>query len=236
MTTKRQYFSQHGLKLPGVTEVIKDPGDELDLLYWAGKVAIEHGTPMAASRLRDEAAAQGTAVHEALDQMVKGLPQENNAATWRAFRVWHEIKLCWPLDPIDSEVAITSTAQPYGGTIDLIVWPKSGPVIVDLKTGNHLDKGSVLLQLGGYRALLRERDGVAADLAVLWAPRADNTRTELIELTREQADLAEQGFIAALGRYVAVQQLSKAVRFPRLAKKALTPKVNTLEEVSDAPF
>ena len=232
-TTKRQYFSQHGIKLPGVTEVIKDPGDELDLLYWAGKVAIEHGTPMAAARLRDEAAAQGTAVHEALDWCVKNRTVSAKAGPPVLRRAYHlHYSLCdrWPGSPIDSEVAITSTSQPYGGTIDLIVWPKSGPVIVDLKTGNHLDKGSVLLQLGGYRALLRERDGVAADLAVLWAPRADHTRTELIELTREQADLAEQGFIAALGRYVAVQQLSKAIKFPRLAKKEAT------QEVNNAPF
>jgi hypothetical protein len=207
------------------------------LLYWAGKVALEHGTPMAAARLRDEAAAQGTAVHEALDDVVKMRPPQPGPVGpyLRALNLHDSLRERWPGAPIDSEVAITSTAQPYGGTIDLIVWPKIGPVIVDLKTGNHLDKGSVLLQLGGYRSLLRERDGVAADLAVLWAPRADHTRTELIELTREQADLAEQGFIAALGRYVAVQQLSEAVRFPRLAKKALTPKVNTLE-VSDAPF
>lgn len=164
------YVDANGLKVPGVTTILKAlPKDAL--INWAANAtadaAINRWDELAdlppAARLkelqnaryadRDKAANRGTAVHALAEQLIKGekveMPDELAGHVESYVRFLDE----WQVEPVLVEAVVMSHRHGYAGTLDLVVdVPKLGQrLLLDIKTSRSGIFGETALQLAGYR-------------------------------------------------------------------------------------
>lgn len=164
------YVDANGLKVPGVTTILKAlPKDAL--INWAANAtadaAINRWDELAklppAARLktlqsaryedRDRAGNRGTAVHKLAEKLVVGerveMPDEIAGHVESYARFLDE----WKVDPVAIEVVLMSHRHGYAGTADLIadIPPLGKRLLLDLKTSRSGIFGETALQLAAYR-------------------------------------------------------------------------------------
>jgi hypothetical protein len=160
-------------------------------------------------RKRDDAADFGTALHEALADLVAGKPvtyipgaeahQRALAEWWDAYR---------PL-VYDSEVQVFNLTEGYAGSLDLIADVYGRRLLIDLKSGSVLG-AETKLQLAAYRfaEFIGEDDHRIADVpdveacAVLWVPRDNPAMWQFIEVQAGAAEFVEFLGVKRLHTYV----------------------------------
>jgi hypothetical protein len=160
-------------------------------------------------RKRDDAADFGTALHEALADLVAGKPvtyipgaeahQAALAEWWAAYR---------PL-VYDSEVQVFNLTEGYAGSLDLIADVYGRRLLIDLKSGSAIGH-DVRLQLAAYRfaEFIGEDDRRIADVpsvagcAILWVPRDNPAMWQFIEVPAGAAEFVEFLGVKRLHEYV----------------------------------
>ena len=188
-----------GRAVPSVTTVLPDRSDNANLLTWAGRCAIKAAFRMALTQqdidcnsgrfwaaakahidIRDEAAVQGTCVHEAIQGHILGDDELVRAALWAApdggcAMACLEAYKAWEAD-LGADIEWTAIEVPLvtkylAGTPDMwgVVKCPTGIVRLiegDIKSGKHITK-KVGKQLGLYRRLIREVRGLEMTDAVI---------------------------------------------------------------------
>lgn len=149
-----QYRWNGGQWQPGATSILKvqDLRGSDGLVNWAVNIALETvlagGSPADAKAAVTAARDRGTAVHEAIEALIKGEdyePTEQTHVFWYGFA-----KFLYRERPtvLASEQMVINLAHGYGGTIDLIAELHGKTVQIDFKTGEPKDEHA--LQLAAY--------------------------------------------------------------------------------------
>ena len=149
----RHYATPDKEKLPSVTTILSktaDPEDSNALQAWIDWVGVEK-----ANKIRDEAGARGSLMHQRLEWYVKGIEkrvggnlihqQANNMANVIIEHGLKNMTEYW-----GSEISLWYPGL-YAGTTDLVgVW-KGKPAIIDFKQANKAKTPEVVL---GYKTQL----------------------------------------------------------------------------------
>jgi hypothetical protein len=220
----QRHYDWEKVKVPSVTTVLQSyPKPWLGA--WAAKMVAEYaatfsdwrelpiedqakflkGVPW---RKRDDAADFGTALHDALGELVAEKPvrlipgaeahQKALVEWWEAYR---------PL-VYDSEVQVFNLTAGYAGSLDLIAEIYGRRYLLDLKTGTL--GPDVRLQLAAYRyaEFIGVDDQRIADVpevdacAILWIPRDNPTMWQFIEVQAGAEEYAEFLGVKRLHEYV----------------------------------
>lgn len=172
--TRRNHGSGHsylldGLKVPGVTTVI-GALDKPALVDWAAKTTARYAVDnwdrlsgisivsrfeelVAARRQTNkEAVVRGKRIHALAERIIKGESVEDMPDELRApVQAYADMLDAWGFEAIVLEAPCANLDYRYAGTFDAIMTsPKTGPVIVDVKTGKRA-YSEVALQLAAYR-------------------------------------------------------------------------------------
>lgn len=172
--TRRNYGRNHayyldGVKLPGVTTLLKGGNPAPALVNWAGNTvaacAVDEWDDLAdmapskrldylnraPNRDRDSAGNRGTQVHRLAEQLVAGqqvaVPDELAGHVQSYTRFLDQ----WEPEPLGVEVSVAHTQWKYAGTLDLLAMlPDGRQVIMDLKTNRSGIWGEAALQVCLY--------------------------------------------------------------------------------------
>lgn len=165
---QRRWYTWEGETLPSVTTILKYSLPKEWLGAWAAKKVAEYAVTLpdllaryaadpeatlrdlkgAPWRVRDAAAARGSAVHEAAETHAPVEDVAENAqAAYRAYLGWEAL---YAPDVLVREAQVWSTSEGYGGSLDLICDLYGDRWIVDIKTGSYVGP-EVRLQLAAYR-------------------------------------------------------------------------------------
>lgn len=164
------YWKEKGLFVPGATSILGIL-DKPALIQWASNKTAEHvlanlkgGEDRATiervcgeatgkhTRLKEEAGAIGSDLHELAHSLFTGRPVEvpEDVPTQKALIALQEWIAQNDVKPIDVEQIVFSRAAYYAGTFDLLCSLNGRLALVDLKTSSYVyDEHK--MQLGGYR-------------------------------------------------------------------------------------
>lgn len=202
-----------GRPVPSVTTVLPDRGDNEGLLTWAGREAIRAAYRMSLTQqdidcnsgrfwaaakahidVRDEAALQGTCVHEAIQGYIMRDDELVRAALWaapdggcamaclEAYKEWEsDLGACirW------TAIEVPLVTKWLAGTFDLggIIAHANGSqglIGGDIKSGKYITKKAAK-QLGLYRWLLRKVRGIEwTDGVILHFHASRNDEGEIV--------------------------------------------------------
>ena len=179
MPTPPHGYWLNGKRVPSVSTILGNLGWGGDaLINWAVNITREGGDH---NQVRDEAAAIGTCTHAMIDAHLNGNHFEVSdypgtiidraLPPYHAFRRWLE---CNPVDIIESEFPLVSSALRYGGTPDYLVKMGREVVLLDAKTSNWL-MPKMILQVVAYLDLIAECKGIQVDRAIVLRVGKDGT-------------------------------------------------------------
>lgn len=128
----RRYLDGNSVALPSVTTILSATKDKSGLDAWAAKVGEEEAT-----RIRTEAAAVGTHMHNVIERMIayRDLPRPTNWLMVKGYEMGYRLinEFFRNLDEIwGSEVSLHYPGK-YAGTTDLVGVYRGNPAIVDFK-------------------------------------------------------------------------------------------------------
>lgn len=186
----RWYELDSGLVVPSVTTIL-DVYPKPELLRWYGTMpSVEE-----AERIRDEAAAWGTTVHEAISQLVAG--EEVDISQWESLRARKQLigfYNWWSAanPALLSNEAFVVYSTEWAGVADLVVQLPGGEVwLIDVKTSSAV-YASHLVQVAAYRAAWnQERRHPFVDRSgVLLLKDSTKKGWQLVETVEYDNDLA----------------------------------------------
>lgn len=220
---RRQYGEAHdGSPVVSVTEVLQHLGWKTHgLMRWASGLAAQacadalaggasHADAIEAAKRapfarRDEAADAGTLAHAMAERLVGGqdpeeaidpfAPPEVQETARRAFDRFAEWWRGCGYRLRMSEEQIVDREAGVGGTLDLVLEDADGALIIaDLKTGKdvHTD---VVVQLAGYRRLLRMVRGIEVARGLVIHAPADG-EFKVVGVSAEALEAGERAFTA----------------------------------------
>lgn len=176
---RRVYKRSEGVFYPSVTTVLQYMPRNQFFENWLKDVG--HNSDLIARH----AAKEGTQVHEAAEDLVKGREvtwmddygrAKYSEITWKQIcrfaEFWkkHKPKL------ISSEEFVYSDTHKYAGTADLLVEMDNEIWLLDIKTSKHLHK-TYNLQLSAYATAMEEMKGIKIDrTGIIWLKA--HTRSE----------------------------------------------------------
>lgn len=163
------YVDANGLKVPGVTTILKDGIPKPALVGWGIKsvaeYALDHWDDLAglapSERLktlkgapyadRDAAAQRGTEVHALAERLVRG--EEIDVPDELAGHVESYVRFLddWDPQPVLVERTVVNYAIGYAGTLDLVADLGGRRLLLDVKTNRSGVYGDVAFQLAAYR-------------------------------------------------------------------------------------
>ena len=160
---KHGYYTSDGKRCVGVTTVAKmiEGGSNEGLLYWAinlERQGIDYRDA------RDDAAAQGTAIHDAVELVLSGKTVDEAVGSFKfdhqdavragltAFLEWKEHS---QLNLHTFEQPLVSDEYAFGGTADLLGRDTEGRMhLADIKSGSL--RPAAVLQVAAYRHLIEK--------------------------------------------------------------------------------
>lgn len=156
MLDGRFYFTDAGVPIPSVTTILS--------AYPKGSAFYEflkkNGED--SDNIRDEAGRKGSRVHDLTQRYDEGEEVcllENDGdfsvsmAEWGMLEKWIEFRTRFNPEIVDIETNILSEELNIAGTRDrVMVLPKYGRLLIDIKTGNYIGK-EAWLQLSAYEAI-----------------------------------------------------------------------------------
>lgn len=158
------FYKYKEFPVPRVTEVLKCSQLSTDgLVRWANAMGFKR---LNSNKLRDQAAARGTMIHNAIENYIKTgiLDEPENCdietiniyknATSGFINFWNNFRFVKDISNIETEQKVVT---PYfGGTFDMLITLKNGKkYLYDFKTTNYI-KDSQFIQLSAYNYALRE--------------------------------------------------------------------------------
>lgn len=218
------------LPVTGATTLLGGGIPKPALIYWAGKMVAEfvRDNPQEVERLRgapdtdmakelakepgrkrDTAAIRGSEIHAIAEAYINGeevaVPDEHLAEV----QGYVEFLDVWEITPVLVEVSVGNRGHWYAGRLDLIATSPhlcgGRPVLIDLKTSNHV-YGETALQTAAYaRAEFHVTDAdpdtehPMPDIAATYVAHITAAGTDLHPLCRDVAEieLAQTMFLAA---------------------------------------
>lgn len=176
--TRRNYGKNHsylidGVKVPGVTTVLRKGIPKPALPYWSARAVAEHVADMDTDRLlavkdmtrdaivrllkgvpweqRDAAAQKGKEVHALAEQLIAheevDVPEELAGHVASAVKFMDE----WKPAPLLTEKVVGSYRWGYAGTFDLVAEMRGQRWLLDYKTSGSGIWPETAVQLAGYR-------------------------------------------------------------------------------------
>ena len=125
----------------------------------------------AADASRDEAAARGTAIHEAIYDWETLGDRPDDIGINQAIQAYDNWRATAPMEVVASEMTVWSPSDQYAGTIDQVCRNSAGNwSVIDFKTGGAYPEAA--LQVAAYANALEELTGIPVDDAwILRIPR-----------------------------------------------------------------
>lgn len=127
--------------------------------------------------IKRRAGNEGTQVHEAVEEMLKGeevswMDNYGNAKynenVWNMINKFYEFWSTYKPELIHSEAFIYSDTHQYAGTADIVCTLDNETWLLDIKTSNSLHK-SQELQLAAYAVAMEECKGIKIDrTGIIW--------------------------------------------------------------------
>lgn len=154
---KRHYVTPEGNLYPSMTTVLSAAEKDDTLKNWIKKVGVKE-----AERIRNNSAALGTEMHEALEAYIRGEPLPKIG--FQALERFGDIKV--ELDAnvgrvFGLETALYSDTLKIAGRADLVAEYKGVPSIIDFKNARRKRKRSMIsnyfMQCSGYAHMWWER-------------------------------------------------------------------------------
>lgn len=159
---KRHYQTPTGEKYPSVTTVLSEMSDKSALKAWRKRVGEEE-----ANRVSGRASTRGTAVHNLLEKLVLGEPQnleEAMASNLMMYKQLEKVVLENVSDVRSVEGALFSHKLKIAGSVDLVASYEGTPAIIDYKTSNRAKRKdwieNYFLQASMYSYMLYEMTGL----------------------------------------------------------------------------
>ena len=186
--TGRRYVNQHGEKLPSVTTILDKTKNKQALIDWANRVGHEQ-----AEKIKNDAAAIGTAMHAYIESHIKMRPLRPAKYPWqfKAYRMgaclmekyFPELNEAW-----GNEVMLYKRGL-YAGTTDLVGVFRGVPSIVDFKQANQMKKrewiDDYFVQLTAYAAAHNEMYGTEIRQGVVLMAAQDGQLKDFVVCGRE---------------------------------------------------
>ena len=157
---KDPQYTNDGIPVPRVTEILSRMIHKDSLMYWANALGFK------GLRYRDvlnNAANLGTQAHHVIEKYLKEKLEDNTNIPFLGFQSWYniitqDIKL--PIEVLMVEQRLT--CKWFGGTMDALLRIGDKIYLVDFKTSNHVTS-NYFLQLAAYRFMLKLQKGIDID-------------------------------------------------------------------------
>jgi hypothetical protein len=164
------YKLAKGDRVPSVTTITGRFKDSGGLIHWAWTQGIEGKDYR---ETKEEAADVGAMVHDWIDAYIHGdkrkpfdsATAEQRAMAEKGFGSFLEWATQVGLDVLETEVPLVSEKHRFGGTFDALAKVAGRVILLDWKSSGGV-YADYIVQLAGYRELLRER-GTTVDEAQL---------------------------------------------------------------------
>ncbi len=183
MPTPRSGYYLNGKRLPSVTTVLKNLGWGSDALRHKAVELTREGLDYEAEWGR--AAQIGTCTHAMVDAhlnentfILDDFPADIVDAAlvpYQSFRNWSANN---PVDLVESEFPLVSSAMRVGGTPDFLVRMGRDLVLIDIKTSNWVFPAHVI-QVVSYMDMIEECRGTHVDYGILLRIGKDGTSSVL---------------------------------------------------------
>lgn len=183
---RRVYQRSEGVYYPSVTSILSAMPADPFFLQWLGELGNKN-----AELVRNQAAREGTQVHEGIEKLLKGEKLEwvdeygnarYNLNVWKMLLKFQDFYNQVKPVPLASEMFLYSDEYGYAGTMDFLCEVGTETWLIDFKTSNHVGL-SYNLQLAAYGKALKEQKNIVPDRhGVLWLKAS--TRSDKIDLQR----------------------------------------------------
>lgn len=181
---RRVYQRSEGVYYPSVTSILSAMPSDPFFLQWLGELGNKN-----AELVRNQAAREGTQVHEGIEKLLKGekldwVDEYGNARynlnVWKMLLRFQDFYNTVKPETLASEMFLYSDKYQYAGTTDFLCSVKIPDMketwLIDFKSSNHVGL-SYNLQLSAYGKALEEMKGIKADRhAVLWLKASTRSR------------------------------------------------------------
>ena len=198
MPTPKEGYFRDGVKLPGVTTVLKQK-DSSGLISAANSLGRKGKFAFGKEGEWQRAADIGTATHAMIESFIQNIPVEevdlSAKPAFDSFVVWAEGRKFTG----KCEVGLVHPELPYGGTIDYI----EEPLLFDWKTNSSLDYTEELYAQVGAYVMLAEAHGMKIETStIVRFPKEGGKAEELVIPTDSvKAKLGRELFLALLNAY-----------------------------------
>jgi len=176
---RRYYRTPNGGIYPSATTFLGAFEDETHLIAWRKRVGEAE-----ANRISKRSTDRGTAIHDALEHYVQGIPYDAEAATGEFFFMYEQLRVV--LGELDDwsyvEHALWSDKLRVAGRCDLMGTFRKRRAILDYKNKNYVrgreDMRDYFLQGALYAVMHEERYGEKIDDIVILASEEDKKRNK----------------------------------------------------------
>ena len=182
----RCYRRSEGVYYPSVTSILSAMPADPFFLQWLGELGNKN-----AELVRNQAAREGTQVHEGIEKLLKGekldwVDEYGNARynlnVWKMLLRFQDFYNTVKPVTLASEMFIYSDKYKYAGTTDFLTDVGDETWLIDFKTSNHIGL-SYNLQLSAYAKALEEQKQIKPTRnGVLWLKAS--TRTKKFDLEK----------------------------------------------------
>jgi genome maintenance exonuclease 1 len=184
----RRYVNRHGEKLPSVTTILEKTKDKSKLIDWINRVGEAE-----AERIKNDAAAVGTAMHAYIESHIKfrPVPPAKYAWQYKAYRMAASLMESFfpDLDEVWGNEVMVYRRGIYAGTTDLAGMYRGQPSIVDFKQSNKMKKrewiDDYFVQLTAYAAAHNEMYNTDIRQGVILMASQDGLLKEFVICGRE---------------------------------------------------
>ena len=183
---RRCYQRSEGVYYPSVTSILSAMPADPFFLQWLGELGNKN-----AELVRNQAAREGTQVHEGIEKLLKGekldwVDEYGNARynlnVWKMLLRFQDFYNTVKPVTLASEMFIYSDKYKYAGTIDFLSDVGDETWLIDFKSSNHVGL-SYNLQLSAYAKALEEQKQIKPTRnGVLWLKAS--TRTKKFDLKK----------------------------------------------------
>ena len=183
---RRVYQRSEGVYYPSVTSILSAMPADPFFLQWLGELGNKN-----AELVRNQAAREGTQLHESIESLLKGNNLEwvdeygnarFNLTVWKMLLKFQDFYETVKPETISTEMFLYSDIHRYAGTTDYLCQVQNEKWLLDWKSSNHCGI-SYFMQLAAYAKALEERDGIKVDrCGVVWFKAS--TRSKKIDLSR----------------------------------------------------
>lgn len=177
----RCYERSEGVYYPSVTSILNAAPMDPFMVSWLQDMGKN------AEIVRDRAAREGTAVHEAMEDLVSGKTikwqdeygnAKYNLQVWQMILRGFDFHQTYKPEIISAEQFLYSDKYHYAGTTDLLCKLGGYVWLLDYKTSNHISL-TYRMQLAAYAKALEELRGIHVDkCGIVWLKAATRTHSK----------------------------------------------------------